>query len=304
MLPTYRFASKWPTPRAAGRALSTLTLALAQLGVVLVGCSSDGGNTAAGGAAGSTTGGGGNAAAGSSTMAGSANGGTATTAGSGGAAGSATAGQAGTATSAGSGGASGGTGGSAGSGGSNGGSGGASGGSGGSGGTSNQPFALTSTAFKEGDEIPLKYKCDKVNPMGMNQSPPLSWGPGPAGTKSYAIVLIHVTSPEHWVIWDIPANVLSLPENIEHAASPAQPAGSKQSLVNLDGFQGSGYLGPCPQAVGSQQDYKFTLYALDVETLPGLSATSTPAQAATVVKQHIVAGSQGVSLTGHQIRTN
>jgi Raf kinase inhibitor-like YbhB/YbcL family protein len=278
---------------------------LAQAGLVLVGCSSDGDNGTSGGAAGSmTVGGGGNASAGSASTAGSTNGGNATTAGNGGAAGSATAGQAGNATSAGSGGASGGTGGSAGSGGASGGSGGTGGASGGSGGTSNQPFALTSTAFKEGEEIPLKYKCDKVNPMGMNQSPPLSWGPGPAGTKSYAVVLIHVTTPEHWVIWDIPANVLSLPENIEHSATPAQPAGSKQSLVNLDGFQGSGYLGPCPQAVGSQQDYRFTLYALDVETLPGLSATSNPTQAAMVVKQHLVAGSQGVSLTGHQIRSN
>lgn len=186
-----------------------------------------------------------------------------------------------------------------------GGSGGAAGGSagaGGSGGGTPAPFALTSTAFKEGEQVPLKYKCAEVNPKGENISPPLSWGPGPAGTKSYAIVMAHVPNPEHWTIWDIPANVTSLPENVEHAAMPPVPAGSKQSLVDLDNFQGSGYLGPCPQAVNSVQSYKFTLYALDVETVPGLSATSNPTQAASAVKAHLVAGSQGVSLTGTQIR--
>lgn len=208
-------------------------------------------------------------------------------------------GQAGTAT-AGTGGTPAAQGGAGGAGGS-GGAGGASAGAGGSGGAA-EPFALKSTAFKEGEQVPLKYKCAEVNPKGENISPPLSWGPGPAGTKSYAIVMMHVPTPEHWVIWDIPANVTSLPENVEHAAMPPVPAGSKQSLVDLDNFKGSGYLGPCPQAVNSVQSYRFTLYALDVETVPGLSATSNPTQAATAVKAHLVAGSQGVSLTGTQIR--
>lgn len=173
----------------------------------------------------------------------------------------------------------------------------------GAGGVDNQPFALKSSVFKEGEEIPLMYKCAEVPPAGQNISPPLSWGPGPAGTKSYAIVMRHVPTPEHWVLWDIPVGVTSLAANVEHQALPAVPAGSKQSLADLDGFKGSGYLGPCPQAVNSRQSYEFTLYALDVETVPGLSATSSPTQAATTVKAHLVAGSQGVSLTGTQIRT-
>jgi Raf kinase inhibitor-like YbhB/YbcL family protein len=196
-----------------------------------------------------------------------------------------------------------------------GGSGVAGGGTGGTGGTSgisgisgaagasNEPFTLKSSAFKEGDEIPLMYKCATVNPKGQNVSPPLSWGPGPSGTKSYAVVLMHLPSPEHWVIWDIPADITSLPENIEHTAEPAVPAHSKQSLANLDGFMGIGYLGPCPQAPNSPQSYRFTLYALDVDTLPGLTATSGPGAAAAVVKAHLVPGSQGVSLTGTQIQT-
>ena len=269
-------------------------------GLLLLACSSGEGTPNSPGGAGMS------GSAGSATSAGSASGGSSNGgSNSGGAsagtatAGSATAGsgQAGTATAG-----SGGAGGSSGAGGS-GGSGAGSGGSGaGSGGGSAEPFALKSTAFKEGEQVPLKYKCAEVNPKGENISPPLSWGPGPAGTKSYAIVMMHVPNPEHWVIWDIPANVTSLPENIEHAAMPPVPAGSKQALVDLDNFKGSGYLGPCPQALNSVQSYRFTLYALDVETVPGLSATSTPTQAATAVKARLVAGSQGVSLTGTQIR--
>jgi hypothetical protein len=210
------------------------------------------------------------------------------------------AGTSGTGTAGGCGGVSGGNGGVAG--GVAGGGAGGAGGVGGTGGVASGPFALKSSAFVEGAEIPLMYKCANVNPKGQNISPPLSWGPGPTGTKSYAIVLMHVTTPEHWVIWDIPASVTSLPENIEHKPQPVAPAGSKQSLVNLDGFNGSGYLGPCPQMPNSTQSYRFTLYALDVDMVPGLTATSTPTDAATEVKKHLVAGSQGVSLTGTQIQ--
>jgi Raf kinase inhibitor-like YbhB/YbcL family protein len=281
----------------SGRSYRLASLA-ALGGFILAACSSSDGspNGSTGGAGAATT-------AGTTSTAGAAGTGGASVAGSAGSVTTAGAGQAGAATGGG-GGSAAGTGGASGGGSGGMSSGAGGGGTGGAGGMSNEPFALKSTAFKEGDEIPLKYKCDKVNPVGQNISPPLSWGPGPAGTKSYAIVLMHLPSPEHWVIWDIPASVLSLPENVEHKAQPAVPAGSKQSLANLDGFQGSGYLGPCPQAVNSRQDYKFTLYALDVDTVPGLTATSNPTEAATAVKAHLVAGSQGVSLIGNQIRMN
>jgi Raf kinase inhibitor-like YbhB/YbcL family protein len=270
---------------------------LAFVGICLGACASDKGSSTNAPTAG--TGGAGTAGAAASSAAGTA--GAAAAAGASSAGASAMAGSAGSA----SGGESGSAVGSAGQGGVAGAAAGSSGASGvgGGAGAANEPFVLTSTAFKEGEQIPLLYKCANVSPKGMNESPPLSWGPGPGGTKSYAVVLMHLPSPEHWVIWDIPASVSALPENIEHQAEPAAPAGSKQSLANLDGFMGSGYLGPCPQAPNSVESYRFTLYALDVETLPGLTATSSPSAAAAVVKAHLVAGSQGMSLTGTQIQT-
>lgn len=310
-----------PKPSAAGwlKPPSTLTSFVISGSLLVAACSSSestpngaGGTgavptTTAGASGSAATGGGGASAAGSAgtvSTSGAGTGGSAAGGGAGGAGGT-TGGSSGSggAPTAGAAGSSGGTplGGSGGV--SGGGASGAGGGGGASCGGSSTVFELTSCAFKEGEEVPLKYKCANVPPAGQNMSPPLSWGPGPAGTKSYAIVLNHVPTPEHWVIWDIPANVTSLPENIEHAAQPAMPAGTKQSLVNLDGFQGSGYLGPCPQAPNSRQSYTFTLYALDVDTVPGLSGTSTPAQAAAAVKMHLVAGSKGVTLTGTQIQT-
>lgn len=265
---------------------------LAFLGTCLSACASDKGSSSNAPTAG--TGGAGTAGAASSAAG-------ASSAGASSAGASATAGSAGSASGGASGSAAGGAGQSGGAGAAAGtaGAGGVSGGAG----AANEPFVLTSTAFKEGEQVPLVYKCANVSPKGMNESPPLSWGPGPTGTKSYAVVLMHLPSPEHWVIWDIPANITALPENIEHKPAPAAPANSKQSLANLDGFMGSGYLGPCPQAPNSVQSYRFTVYALDVESLPGLTATSSPSAAAAVVKAHLVAGSPGTSLTGTQIQT-
>jgi Raf kinase inhibitor-like YbhB/YbcL family protein len=184
-----------------------------------------------------------------------------------------------------------------------GGAGGDAGGMGGSGGTA--PFELTSTAFMDDEVVPLQYKCAQPNnnPPGMNQSPPLSWGPGPEGTMSYAIAMRHLDVPYHWVIWDIPANVTSLPEDIDHEFEPADVPGAKQTYVNgLDDFTGFGYLGPCPQATNSEQSYEFSLYALDVATIPGLTGMVSPDQALAAVEDNMVDGSEAMLLIGRQTR--
>ncbi|HXI60432.1 MAG TPA: YbhB/YbcL family Raf kinase inhibitor-like protein [Polyangia bacterium] len=165
------------------------------------------------------------------------------------------------------------------------------------------PFALTSSAFTMGMEVPLMYKCDQVTPRGMNISPPLSWTPGPAGTKSYAMTLIH-NAPDmskHWVMWDIPASVTSLAMNVEHVAMPATPAGAKQVHVNLDGFNGFGYLGPCPQAMNSRQNYLYAVYALKVETLPNITPNSTSEAAYSAIQANMVTGGRA-TLQGTQIQ--
>jgi len=165
------------------------------------------------------------------------------------------------------------------------------------------PFALTSSAFTAGMEIPLEYKCTNVPPAGMNHSPPLSWTPGPAGTKSYAITLNHNPMGDnsaHWALWDIPASTTSIAANVEHVAMPAMPAGAKQAMQNLDGFMGIGYQGPCPQAANSRQTYQFAVWAIGVANLTGVTSASTTVEAQAAIKKAAIASA---TLAGTQIQT-
>jgi Raf kinase inhibitor-like YbhB/YbcL family protein len=121
-------------------------------------------------------------------------------------------------------------------------------------------FALASPAFNEGDDIATTYRC----PPAPNLSPPLAWTPGPAGTQSYAVTLARAATL-HWVVWDIPGTVTTLPADLPKVDAPPVPAGARQLA--------GGYFGPCPQ--GGRVSYDFVLYALKVARLPGVSPQST-----------------------------
>jgi len=126
-------------------------------------------------------------------------------------------------------------------------------------------FALTSTAYTDMGDIPAKHTC-----KGANVSPALTWTAGPMGTKSYAIVFTDISiSFLHSAIWDIPANVTMLAENIAKVATPNPPAGATQCKAWDGGF---GYSGPCPP---SKHSYQFKLYALPVAKVAGISSNST-----------------------------
>lgn len=149
-----------------------------------------------------------------------------------------------------------------------------SGGSGGNGGGG--PFKLTSSEHAEGAVF-----ADALTCAGVGRSPALTWTPGPAGTKSYAITFLDETltakgnaNGYHYVIWDIPASTLALPQNLPSGASLTTPVVAKQlSPANgFDNLPANTYFGPCPNAIGNTANtdtYAFTLYALPVEQLTG-----------------------------------
>jgi Raf kinase inhibitor-like YbhB/YbcL family protein len=155
------------------------------------------------------------------------------------------------------------------------------------------PFALTSSAFKDGDAIAAMYRC----PPDANISPPLSWTPGPAGTRSYAITLAHATSI-HWQLWDIPAEVTSLPKDVAKVAMPPVPAGAKQTQTGTNGEMTAGYIGPCPQSA-TVSLYPYTVYALKVATLPGVTPASTPKAVADAIKANTLATAV-LTVNGHK----
>lgn len=132
------------------------------------------------------------------------------------------------------------------------------------------PFALTSTAFDAGEEIPEEYTCVSLDgAIDSRPSPPLAWGPGPAGTAGYAIVLRDQFGGgfTHWAIWDIPPSALGLPRDVSQASHmPPVPAGSKQVGGNNESL---GYIRPCPPS--GSHNYRFTLYAQKTLPLAGVN---------------------------------
>src|SRR6185312_5941238 len=241
------------------------------------GTTSTGGTTATGGspATGGTTATGGSSSGGSGTGGATGLGGVTGTAGTGGSTGAAGHGGAGGAAGGNGGGAAqGGRGGTAGAGG----RGGNAGSSGGGGATAT--LMLTSTAVTEGMMIPTAQTCTGNS----NMSPPLTWTAGPSATMSYGLVLHDMTNDAvHWVIWDIPATTTSLPGNLPTTQKLTTPVMAQQHNT----FGSDGYYGPCPS--GSTHTYVFEVYALDVATLPSVTATSQTKTVRTTMMAHALA---------------
>ena len=131
--------------------------------------------------------------------------------------------------------------------------------------------------------LPKKHRCVMFNGAG-GVSPALAWNGGPTA-MSYAVTLHDLTNNiMHWTLYDIPVATTSLPEGVPLGAMPAMPAGAKQTPKQLTGMTGPGYFGPCGGA--NRAMYEFAVYALDVTTLPGLSASSTAAEARMAITMH------------------
>jgi Raf kinase inhibitor-like YbhB/YbcL family protein len=143
---------------------------------------------------------------------------------------------------------------------------------------------LTSTAFQHGGMIPAKYTCD-----GTNVSPPLEWSDAPQTAKSFALICDDPDAPGktwvHWVVFDLPANRTSLPENV-----PPQDAITGGGKHGTNDFKKIGYGGPCPPS-GTHR-YSFRIYGLDTELK--LDSKTTKDQLLQAMKDHILA--QGESL--------
>ena len=140
-------------------------------------------------------------------------------------------------------------------------------------------MTLSSTAYAEGGAIPAAQSCE-----GADASPPLTWTNPPAGTLSFAIVLTDKSiNFRHSMIYDIPANLTSLAGDIDAGFSPADVPGAHQTRA----FNGvNAYAGPCPQ---TEHTYELAIYALDIATLPNLTANSNTAQGEAQVLMHDLA---------------
>ena len=149
---------------------------------------------------------------------------------------------------------------------------------------------VTSTAFQDGGMMPDEYTCD-----GADVSPPLAWGPVPTEAKTIALICDDPDAPAkvwvHWVLFNIPANVKELPENIRPERTLA--SGARQGTNDSRTI---GYSGPSPPS-GTHR-YYFKLYALDTEL--GLQPGATKPQLLEAMTGHVLAEGQ---LMGKYSRT-
>jgi hypothetical protein len=116
-------------------------------------------------------------------------------------------------------------------------------------------LTLTSPVFEEDGVIPEKFTCD-----GDNINPELRISGVPEDAETLVLVMDDPDIPEsakesmgiekfdHWVLYNIPANVEKIPEG----ASLGTPG------VNSSGTEG--YRGPCPP--DREHRYVFRLYAI------------------------------------------
>ena len=150
-------------------------------------------------------------------------------------------------------------------------------------GPSGAALTLTSPVVTEGGTIPMAVTCD-----GANTSPALAWTGHAMGAQSYAVVLTDTSNGVlHWVIYDIPASLTGLPENVMKVYAPSNVMGAHQTTS----YQATvrGYLGPCPPPQDGGHSYEFALYGLSVATLPGTSMTTTRQQAVMLITQNMTA---------------
>lgn len=123
-------------------------------------------------------------------------------------------------------------------------------------------FELLSQNFKQGDSLPALYTCD-----GKEVTPQLYWQNMPGGTQSFVLIMDDPDAPmgtwDHWIVYNIPANITSLNENLT-----SLPPGAIQGK---NSWNNENYGGPCPPPARVHR-YLFKLYALNtmLPNKPGL----------------------------------
>jgi hypothetical protein len=137
-----------------------------------------------------------------------------------------------------------------------------------------QTMTLTSPDIKPGGKIADEQVYKGCG--GSNTSPALSWSGAPQGTKSFALSVYDPDAPTgsgywHWVVFNIPPDVTSLPKN---AGDPKGPAAPKDAVQSRTDFGVPGYGGPCPPKGDAPHHYHFTIFAVDIPKLEADENTS------------------------------
>jgi Raf kinase inhibitor-like YbhB/YbcL family protein len=128
-------------------------------------------------------------------------------------------------------------------------------------------FQLTSPEVAEGATLTPAQVFSGFGCSGQNVSPALNWSGAPADAKSFALTVYDPDAPTgsgwwHWIVFDLPVTVNSLPRGIGRVAK--LPAGARQARND---FGSTDFGGACPPAGDKPHRYIFTIYALKVDHL-------------------------------------
>jgi para-nitrobenzyl esterase len=151
----------------------------------------------------------------------------------------------------------------------------------------NAKLTVSSPAFKPGGDIPFENTQYRGNVF-----PGLSWSAGPAGTRSYAIIMQDADAMRagmpilHWTMVNIPATVTKLDPGMTDA-----PAGAQHG-PNIRGAN-QPYMGPRTPA-GPKHRYHFQVFALDI-ALPDEAHATYDAMIA-AMKNHVLASGEVIGL--------
>jgi Raf kinase inhibitor-like YbhB/YbcL family protein len=155
------------------------------------------------------------------------------------------------------------------------------------------PMTLTVSGFPDGGQVPVKFSQAAPGvAVGEGTSPAMSWANAPVGTQSFFLHMHDMDlarnkttdDQAHWVFWNIPATVTSLPEGV--------PKGSQLSDGSYQiSATGPMYRGPGAPANGPYHHYVFELFALDtkLDVTPSGDAFETRANVMKAIQGHILA---------------
>jgi para-nitrobenzyl esterase len=148
-------------------------------------------------------------------------------------------------------------------------------------------LTVTNPAFTTGGDIPFENTSYRGNVF-----PGLKWSAGPAGTKSYAVIMqdgdamSHGAPILHWTMVNIPANTTQL-----DAAMSQPPAGAEYG-PNIRG-PAHAYMGPHTPP-GPKHRYHLQVFALD-NTIPA-AALADYAGLTAAMKGHVLASGEVIGL--------
>ncbi|WP_144721896.1 YbhB/YbcL family Raf kinase inhibitor-like protein [Agrococcus jejuensis] len=132
-------------------------------------------------------------------------------------------------------------------------------------------FALTSSAFGDGDTLPMPQISAMASPDGGDATPQLSWSGAPEGTQGYALTCLDPDAPTgsgfwHLAVFGIPASVTELSEGAVVLDRITDAALEGAHVLRNDGGV-RGFVGAAPPPGHGVHRYMFVVHALDVAEL-------------------------------------